>query len=54
LSGCALIEPIAQIDAQIARVTRSRGAQLATRNDCDFNARGFEEINPWRNTFTAI
>jgi toxin FitB len=39
--------PIAQFDAQIAGITRSRGAQLATRNVKDFEACGFEVINPW-------
>jgi len=39
--------PIAQLDAQIAGITRSRGAQLATRNVSDFQKCGFELINPW-------
>jgi predicted nucleic acid-binding protein len=39
--------PIAQFDAQIAGITLSRGAQLATRNVRDFDACGFEVINPW-------
>jgi predicted nucleic acid-binding protein len=39
--------PISQFDAQIAGITRSRGAQLATRNVRDFDACGFEVINPW-------
>jgi len=39
--------PIAQLDAQIAGITRSRGAQLATRNIRDFEKCGFEVINPW-------
>ena len=39
--------PIAQFDAQIAGITRSRGAQLATRNVSDFDKCGFEVINPW-------
>ncbi len=39
--------PIAQFDAQIAGITRSRGAQLATRNVNDFDVCGFEVINPW-------
>lgn len=39
--------PIAQFDAQIGGITRSRGAQLATRNVSDFEACGFEVINPW-------
>jgi predicted nucleic acid-binding protein len=39
--------PISQFDAQIAGITLSRGAQLATRNVRDFEACGFEVINPW-------
>lgn len=39
--------PISQPDAQIAGITLSRGAQLATRNVKDFGACGFEVINPW-------
>jgi toxin FitB len=39
--------PIAQFDAQIAGITRSRGAQLATRNIGDFEGCGFQVINPW-------
>jgi toxin FitB len=39
--------PIAQFDAQIAAITLSRGAQLATRDVRDFEACGFEVINPW-------
>lgn len=39
--------PIAQLDAQIAGITRSRGAQLATRNVGDFHSCGFDVINPW-------
>lgn len=39
--------PIAQFDAQIAAITLSRGAQLATRNVRDFEGCGFEVINPW-------
>jgi predicted nucleic acid-binding protein len=39
--------PIAQFDAQIAGITRSRGAQLATRNVRDFDVCGFDVINPW-------
>lgn len=39
--------PIAQIDAQIAAITRARGASLATRNVKDFEACGIELINPW-------
>lgn len=39
--------PLAQFDAQIGGITRSRGAQLATRNVSDFDACGFEVMNPW-------
>lgn len=39
--------PISQFDALIAGITRSRGAQLATRNISDFDACGFDVINPW-------
>ncbi|HVY82682.1 MAG TPA: type II toxin-antitoxin system VapC family toxin [Steroidobacteraceae bacterium] len=39
--------PIAQFDAQIAAITRSRGAQLATRNVSDFEKCGCDVINPW-------
>jgi predicted nucleic acid-binding protein len=39
--------PITQFDAQIAGITRSRGAQLATRNVSDFEKCGFDVINPW-------
>ena len=39
--------PIAQFDAQIAGIALSRGAQLAIRNFRDFDACGFEVINPW-------
>jgi toxin FitB len=39
--------PISQIDAQIAAITLSRGARLATRNVRDFTDCGIEMINPW-------
>jgi predicted nucleic acid-binding protein len=39
--------PITQFDAQIAGITRSRGAQLATRSVSDFEACDIELINPW-------
>jgi predicted nucleic acid-binding protein len=39
--------PITQFDALIAGITRSRGAQLATRNVTDFDACEIEVINPW-------
>jgi predicted nucleic acid-binding protein len=38
---------IAQADAQIAAIARSRGAALATRNVQDFQECGVEVINPW-------
>ena len=41
-------QPIAQIDGQIAAITRSRGAQLATRNVRDFVACGITIIDPWQ------
>lgn len=41
-------KPIAQADAQIAAIARSRGASLATRNVSDFEACGVEVINPWQ------
>ncbi len=40
--------PISQIDAQIAAITRSRGAKLATRNIPDFADCGVELIDPWK------
>lgn len=39
--------PIAQLDAQIAAVARSRGAGVATRNLHDFEHCGVELYNPW-------
>jgi predicted nucleic acid-binding protein len=39
--------PMGQADAQIAAITRSRGAALATRNVGDFEGCGIE-VNPWR------
>jgi predicted nucleic acid-binding protein len=39
--------PISQFDAQIAAVTRSRGAAIATRNVKDFEDCGVDIINPW-------
>ena len=41
--------PIAQMDAQIAAVARSRGATLATRNAQDFEHCGIPLVNPWAN-----
>jgi predicted nucleic acid-binding protein len=40
--------PIAQFDAQIASIARSRGATLATRNVGDFEGCGIQTLNPWR------
>jgi len=40
--------PISQFDAMIAALARSRGAQLATRNDRDFAHCGVDVVNPWR------
>jgi predicted nucleic acid-binding protein len=40
--------PIAQADAQIAAIARSRGASLATRNVDDFADCEVEIINPWQ------
>lgn len=39
--------PISQFDAQIAAITRSRGAALATRNIRDFEACDIDLIDPW-------
>ena len=39
--------PIAQADAQIAAIARSRGAALATRNVPDFDECGIDVVNPW-------
>ena len=39
--------PIAQADAQIAAIVRSRGAGLATRNSADFAQCGIPVISPW-------
>lgn len=43
----ALGRPIAQWDAQIAAIARSRGAALATRNSNDFEHCGVRVVNPW-------
>ena len=40
--------PIAQADAEIAAIARSRGAILATRNVVDFEGCGIEIVNPWQ------
>ena len=39
--------PIAQFDAQIAAIARSRGAAIATRNSGDFEECGITVLNPW-------
>jgi predicted nucleic acid-binding protein len=39
--------PIAQADAQIAAIVRSRGAALASRNSADFAHCGIPVITPW-------
>ncbi len=43
----ALGRPIAQWDAQIAAIARSRGSALATRNTADFEHCGITVVNPW-------
>lgn len=40
--------PISEADAQIAAITRSRGAALATRNARDFAGCELRVIDPWR------
>jgi len=40
--------PIAQADAQIAAIARSRGASLATRKMPDFEGCGLDVVNPWK------
>ncbi len=39
--------PIGALDAQIASIAVSRGAELATRNIADFLDCGLAPINPW-------
>jgi len=39
--------PIAQFDAQIAAIARSRDASVVTRNERDFSDCGIEVTNPW-------
>jgi predicted nucleic acid-binding protein len=40
--------PLSQLDAQIAAITISRGASLATRNVPDFEGVGLKIVNPWK------
>lgn len=40
-------KPIAHADAQIAAISQTRGARLATRNIADFADCGVDLINPW-------
>jgi predicted nucleic acid-binding protein len=40
--------PLAQIDAQIAAIARSRDAGVATRNVADFEGCGIGVIDPWQ------
>ena len=39
--------PIAEADAQIAAIARSRGAAIATRNSADFVDCGLTVLSPW-------
>ncbi len=43
----SLGRPISQFDAQVAAITRSSGAALATRNAADFDNCGVAVIDPW-------
>jgi predicted nucleic acid-binding protein len=43
----AMGRPISHVDAQIAAIARSVGAQLATRNVRDFEDCGVDIVNPW-------
>jgi predicted nucleic acid-binding protein len=47
-AGRAAVRPIAQFDAQIAAIARRHAAQLATRNEPDFEGCGIAVVNPWR------
>ncbi len=40
--------PIGGFDAQIAAICRTRGADLATRNNKDFTDTGIALTNPWQ------
>ena len=44
----ALGKPIGHADAQIAAISRTRGAKLATRNVDDFGDCDIDLIDPWR------
>ncbi len=44
----SLGRPIAQLDAQIAAIARSRSAILATRNTADFEHCGITVVDPWK------
>jgi len=39
--------PISRFDAQIAAISRSAGAAIATRNVSDYEGCGVKVINPW-------
>jgi toxin FitB len=41
-------KPIAEADARIAAIVRSRGATLATRNLSDFLSCGIDLMSPWK------
>jgi toxin FitB len=41
-------KPISQLDAQIAAIVQTLGAELATRNMKDFEGCGIKVLNPWR------
>jgi hypothetical protein len=40
-------KPISQLDAQIAAIVQTLGAELATRNITDFEGCGIKLLNPW-------
>lgn len=43
----ALGRPISHADAQIAAITKVRGAELATRAVADFDDWGLDVVDPW-------
>lgn len=43
----AMGKPVAQLNAMIAAIAKSRGARLATRNSKDFVGCGIELLDPW-------